>query len=50
MTVFDIFTLLGGIAMFLFGMNVMGDNLEKISGGKLETILEKMTLHTLPFD
>lgn len=43
MTVFDIFTLLGGIAMFLFGMNVMGDNLEKISGGKLETILEKMT-------
>ncbi len=43
MTVFDIFTLLGGIAMFLFGMNVMGDSLEKISGGKLETILEKMT-------
>lgn len=29
--------------MFLFGMNVMGSSLEKISGGKLESILEKMT-------
>lgn len=43
MTVFDILTLIGGIAMFLFGMNVMGNSLEKISGGKLEGILEKMT-------
>lgn len=43
MTIFDIFTLLGGLAMFLFGMNVMGSSLEKISGGKLESILEKMT-------
>ncbi len=43
MTIFDFFTLLGGLAMFLFGMNVMGSNLEKISGGKLESILEKMT-------
>lgn len=43
MTIFDFLTLLGGLAMFLFGMNVMGSNLEKISGGKLESILEKMT-------
>lgn len=43
MTIFDVFTLIGGLAMFLFGMNVMGDSLEKISGGKLESILEKMT-------
>lgn len=43
MTIFDFLTLLGGLAMFLFGMNVMGSSLEKISGGKLESILEKMT-------
>lgn len=43
MTIFDFLTMLGGLAMFLFGMNVMGDSLEKISGGKLESILEKMT-------
>lgn len=43
MTIFDVLTLIGGLAMFLFGMNVMGDSLEKISGGKLESILEKMT-------
>lgn len=43
MTIFDVLTLLGGLAMFLFGMNVMGSSLEKISGGKLESILEKMT-------
>lgn len=43
MTIFDILTLVGGLAMFLFGMNVMGDSLEKISGGKLESVLEKMT-------
>lgn len=43
MTIFDVLTLIGGLAMFLFGMSVMGDGLEKISGGKLESILEKMT-------
>ena len=43
MTIFDLLTLLGGLAMFLFGMSVMGDSLEKVSGGKLESILEKMT-------
>lgn len=43
MTIFDLLTLIGGLAMFLFGMNVMGGSLEKISGGRLEGILEKMT-------
>ena len=43
MTIFDVLTLIGGLALFLFGMNVMGGSLEKISGGKLESILEKMT-------
>lgn len=42
-SIFDIFTLLGGLAMFLFGMKVMGGSLEKLSGGKLEGILERMT-------
>lgn len=33
----------GGLALFLYGMHFMGDQLEKLSGGKLEHILEKMT-------
>ena len=43
MTIFDMLTLIGGLALFLFGMQVMSSSLEKISGGKLESILEKMT-------
>lgn len=46
MAKFDIFcvlNLLGGLSLFLFGMKTMGSNLEKISGGKLEGILERMT-------
>lgn len=43
MDIFDIFTLLGGLAMFLYGMNVMGDSLKRLGGGKLESILEKLT-------
>ena len=34
---------IGGLALFLYGMNVMGDGLSKLSGGKLERILEKLT-------
>lgn len=41
--VFSVFGLLGGLALFLFGMNLMGTELEKISGGKLEKVLAKMT-------
>ena len=43
MDFFSILTLLGGLAMFLYGMQVMGDGLAKVSGGKLEQILENLT-------
>lgn len=43
MTIFDILTLIGGLALFLYGMNVMSSSLEKLSGGKLESVLERMT-------
>ena len=43
MSIFNVFTLFGGLAMFLFGMNVMGEALEKQAGGKLKHILEKIT-------
>ena len=32
-----------GLAFFLYGMKVLGDGLEKMSGGKLESILERLT-------
>ena len=35
MTIFNVLTLIGGLAMFLYGMNVMGNGLEKLAGGKL---------------
>ena len=40
---FDFLTMLGGLAMFLFGMSQMGDGLEKASSGKLESVLNKLT-------
>ncbi|MGN1123298.1 MAG: Na/Pi cotransporter family protein [Eubacterium sp.] len=43
MTIFNVLTLIGGLALLLFGMELMGSNLEKLSGGKLEGVLEKMT-------
>ena len=46
METFDFFsflTMLGGLAMFLFGMNQMGDGLERASSGKLESMLDKLT-------
>lgn len=46
MDIFSFFSLLGGLAMFLFGMDAMGNSLEKLSGGKLECKLEKMTSST----
>ena len=46
MDLFGILTLCCGLALFLFGMNTMGDGLEKFSGGKLEKALEKMTNST----
>ena len=43
MDIFSILSLIGGLAMFLYGMNAMGQGLEKLSGSRLERILEKMT-------
>ncbi|MBO7672923.1 Na/Pi cotransporter family protein [bacterium] len=45
MNIFNIFTLLGGLAFFLYGMSVMSGGLEKIAGGKMEALLRKMTSH-----
>ena len=47
MDFFGVLTMLGGLALFLFGMDVMGDGLEKASGGRLEKILEKLTANKL---
>ena len=41
--IFQIITLLGGLALFLFGMDIMGKALERQAGGKLQTILAKMS-------
>ena len=42
-SIFNIFTMLGGLAFFLYGMKVMSTGLEKLTGGKLEAALQKMT-------
>ncbi len=47
MDIFAVFTLLGGLAFFLFGMNVMSTGLEQLAGGKLEQLLRKMTSNRL---
>ena len=41
--VFSVFTLLGGLAFFLYGMNVMSNGLEKLAGSRLESALKRMT-------
>lgn len=46
MDFFAVLSLLGGLALFLFGMNTMGDGLEKLSGGRMEKMLEKLTSNT----
>ena len=43
MTIFDVLTLIGGLCLFLFGMNVMGDALERRAGGSLKKLLAKLT-------
>lgn len=47
MDIFSLLTMIGGLALFLYGMNVLGDGLKKASGGKLEIILEKLTSNKL---
>ena len=43
MDFFSLLTMFGGLALFLYGMDTMGQGLEKLSGGRLEKILEKLT-------
>lgn len=46
MDLFDILKLLGGLAFFLYGMNMMGDALERKAGTRLKTILAQLTSNT----
>ena len=43
MDIFGVLALLGGLAIFLYGMDLLGEGLTGASGGKLENILEKLT-------
>ncbi len=43
MTIFDVLTLIGGLCLFLFGMNVMGESLERRAGSGLRTLLGRLT-------
>ena len=47
MSIFDGFTLIGGLCLFLFGMNIMGQALERRAGSKLQTLLAKLTTNKL---
>ena len=43
MNIYDFLTLLGGLSLFLFGMNLMGQALERRAGGRLRSLLGKLT-------
>lgn len=43
MDFFDVLTMIGGLALFLYGMHILGEGLSKASGGRMERILEKLT-------
>ena len=43
MDIFNVLSMIGGVSLFLYGMHVMGDALAKMSGGRLESILERLT-------
>ena len=47
MDIFSVLSMIGGLALFLFGMHAMGEGLSKTSGGRLEKILEKLTSNPL---
>ena len=47
MNFFDVLTLIGGLCLFLFGMNIMGDALERRAGDKLSAIIGKLTTNKL---
>lgn len=43
MSIFNVIAMIGGLALFLYGMELLGEGLSKTSGGKLEAILERLT-------
>ena len=43
MDIFTVLSLIGGLALFLYGIDLMGDGLKKIAGGKLESLLSRLT-------
>ena len=43
MSIFDILSFIGGLSLFIFGMNVMGISLERAAGSRLKAILSKLT-------
>ena len=43
MSIFDVLTMIGGLCLFLFGMDLMGQSLERRAGGKMRTLLDRMT-------
>lgn len=47
MDFFSILTMIGGLALFLYGMHVMGEGLSRVSGGRMEKILESLTSNPL---
>ncbi|MDD5863580.1 MAG: Na/Pi cotransporter family protein [Firmicutes bacterium] len=47
MDIFDILTLVGGLCLFLFGMNIMGDALERRAGASLRTLLSRLTTNRI---
>ena len=47
MDIFGVLTMIGGLALFLYGMHLMGDGLSNASGGRLEKVLEKLTSNKL---
>ncbi|MGM9589956.1 MAG: Na/Pi cotransporter family protein [Faecousia sp.] len=47
MDIFDILTMLGGLCLFLFGMNIMGESLERAAGNSLRSLLSKLTTNRM---
>ena len=47
MDLFDILTMIGGLSLFLFGMNIMGESLERAAGNSLRSLLGKLTTNRM---